>query len=143
MIITPFKSVGLIKFGAKIETIEDVFGEPEAISELYGIKQLYFPNDLPCVSFVEDRVVEVTFQHNAEVTIDGINPFKSADGWKQICALDTNPIEYLGTIFLLELGINLGGFHNNHPAEYSLSSAKEGWHEQFYPEMKKFDLPEY
>ncbi|MCW4463814.1 hypothetical protein OK349_19080 [Sphingomonas sp. BT-65] len=93
------------------------------------------------VMMEDEALVEVGFDPKASVSICDIDPFSSSDAFAKLCKLDGNPCEVLGTIVLRDLGVSLGGFHDNDESQKAITAFAHGRWDILEAKMKPFPLP--
>jgi|JI6StandDraft_1071083.scaffolds.fasta_scaffold00459_21 hypothetical protein len=112
--IVPLISVGPLKFGALIEEVELILGSATHVSKApfnlgtcrdYGSISLGFDND--------NKLIHAGFGTDFEGTLEysGIDLFQDADALRKLIELDRSPKLWVGSVMLMKLGMQLGGYH--------------------------------
>lgn len=78
------------------------------------------------------------FGPQADLRYDGVRIFTDPSAFDRLIAADGQPYEYVGFAFLLNLGMSLGGFHNDEPR--SVSIFRQGYNDQLRSKFKTFDI---
>ncbi|RPH83976.1 MAG: hypothetical protein EHM77_01005 [Planctomycetaceae bacterium] len=108
--IEPFEGATPIRFGMSEADVVRILGEPEHIGDIFEGDRHYSYGPMTIGFAKEDRkVMHVAFTPGVEVTFRGLNVFEPG-AFEQMCKLDGKPVDYLGSIMLLELGIDFNGF---------------------------------
>lgn len=113
--IIPHIGCHSVKFGMSSEEVRFFLGEPNWIDTSNGKRKEV--RDLLTVFYgVESNRVEgIEFYEEAEVFYKGINLFKDSNAYNFLLKEDGAPLESLGTVVLLRLGIALWSL--NYPEE--------------------------
>lgn len=115
--IEPYEGAIPIRFGMSEADVLRLLGNPEDIGTNYSGSRHYVYGPVTIGFAKEDgKVVHVAFSPGVEVVFRGINVFEPA-AFEQICKLDGKPVEYHGSIMLLELGIDFYGFTGDEEGE--------------------------
>ncbi|MFC1783307.1 hypothetical protein ACFL02_06940 [Planctomycetota bacterium] len=135
--IIPFKSAGPVFFGMTKEEVKRTLGEPFRVSKISKKTDLYVYEHINIYFSKADNLVrEVLFDENANVVIGDVNVFGDQDALKRLIAMDGKPYEYFGAIMLFNLGITLGGFHNDD--DKTITVFKENILKKFKQKAKPF-----
>ena len=87
-----------------------------------------------------DKLVEVGFSSDAEVLIHGMELFRQPEAFPKLLQEDSCPYEYVGFVILLDLGITLGGFHDNDPYQRAITAFARGRWDHFKNKFNKLKL---
>ena len=136
--IKPYERAGDLYFRMGRDGVVRHLGVPERIGKR-SKEVKYFYEDL-CVCFSDDmkRIVEITFYPSANVAFDGILVYSDPDAFKKLLIKDGNPLEDVGIIFLLNLGINLTGFHDDQECERAITIYERGRFDDCLTKLKPF-----
>jgi len=123
--IAPYEGAGQIKFRTSREDVEDVLGSPESFYRTdypprMGLSPIYEARyDSSNINLAYDLDYKLNYicfnQHRTPfqgtVSFRGINIFVDEDALSRLLEHDSEPLEWVGFIFLMELGMRLEGFH--------------------------------
>lgn len=133
----PYEAIGPLRFGMTQDEVVAAMGSPQRITKNHlGTPELWY-NDLNAI-MENNRLVEVGFGPNAPLSICGIRPFVDQGAFVELCKLDGNPHEVLGSIVLKRLGISLGGFHDNDESQKGITAFERGRWDVLDSQMKPF-----
>lgn len=139
LIIEPYEAIGPLHFGMRQDEIVALMGEPQRITRNdMGNSELWY--DHMNVIVEDDRLVEVGFASDMQVSVRGINPFTDPTAYVSLCRLDGNPCEVLGFIVLRNLGITLTGFHDKDKSQKALTAFARGRWDVMATRMKPFHI---
>lgn len=137
--IHSYSSVGTIKFGMSSDQVRALLGEPRRITtNRFGEEVLAFDGMNVCVS-PSTGVVEVTLLPEAQPTISDIAIFSSPWALRRLRSLDDQPLEVVGTIVFLKLGISVTGLHDGDDEQRAVSAFVKGRWAVFQDKMKPLD----
>jgi Fe2+ transport system protein FeoA len=137
LIIEPYEAIGPLHFGMRQDEIVASMGEPQRITKNHvGNTELWY--DHMNVIMEDDRLVEVGFSPDMQVTVRGMNPFTDPTAFASLCRLDGRPCEVLGFIVLRKLGITLTGFHDKDESQKALTAFARGRWDVMETQMKPF-----
>jgi hypothetical protein len=114
--------------GNPLRTTTNFLGEPNAQYESFGVRY----------SSKDGTLVEIGFSSSAEVTFHGVDLFRQAGAFEELLREDSCPYESFGFIVLLDLGITLTGFHDNHPSQLAVTAFERGRWDHAKTRLKKF-----
>jgi hypothetical protein len=139
--IQPYIGAGPVAFGMTVEDVKRTLGPPERITSNWRKDVMY---DYPA----HDLVVGF---HRAALTVDhlGFGPranvqykdmrlFSDPAAFEWLLKEDGLPLERVGFVFLLRLGIALTGFHQWDESGKTISVFHQGYHDALRPRMKNF-----
>lgn len=143
-IISPYDSVGSLKFGMPRLEVEQALGHvdrvmdtPDEIFELYN-----FSLDLIAqVDKKEDQLIEVGFgSRSKNVSFEGVLFFESAaqDVVRRLCKLDRNAFIGHGALVFLNLGLSLSGFVEDDDGTKAITVFARGVWDDIIPSMKPY-----
>lgn len=125
--ITPYKSVGPIRFGMSAEELVEAVGDPVKITKnRLGELDYKYAGFRVAFSSKDGTVVEVGFVPETEVVVDGVNVFSSPDSFAKLIKKDGEPYEYVGFVILLKLGLTMTGFHDNDESQKAVTVFVKG-----------------
>jgi hypothetical protein len=123
--ITPYEGAGQLQFGASRQDVEGILGPPASfyrtdypvkmgLSPIYEAQYDFSNINLPCD--LDFKLNYICFsQHRTpfqgSVLFRGINVFVDDDAFPRLLEHDSEPLEWVGFVFLMKLGIRLEGFH--------------------------------
>lgn len=139
--IEPYVRIGPLQFGMNQADVVASMGEPQRVTKSRGGNPILWYNNNEVNVIIEgDRLVEVGFGPNAQVSICGMQPFAEPEAFGKLCRLDGNPYEALGSIVLKSIGISLGGFHDNDESQKGITAFERGRWEVMVSQMKRYGL---
>jgi len=140
-IIIPYQSVDPIQFGMSNDELMRVVGQPNNIRKNpSGELNYQYPTFSVRLSSKDQRVVEIGLSSAADVRLADIDIFESPTAFKDLIRKDGNPLEYLGFIVLLNLGITMTGFHDNDPSQKAVTAFVKGRWDGFRAKLREFRL---
>jgi hypothetical protein len=112
--IEPYEGALPLRFGMSEADVRRILGDPEiaAVNGNGYRNYSYGSDDLKLsVGFAKEDggVMHISFSQELEVVLCGLRVFEPG-AFEQLCKLDGKPVEYLGSIMLLEFGIEFNGF---------------------------------
>lgn len=123
--IAPYEGAGQLKFGASREDVEGILAPPESFYRTdYPARMGLIPifearydsSNINLAYDLESKLNYICFtQHptpfQGAVTFRGINIFVDDNAFLRLLEHDPDPLEWVGFIFLMKLGMRLEGFH--------------------------------
>lgn len=139
--IEPYEGALPIRFGASETDVVQLLGEPDTRSTNFrGDRSFdYYPIT---VGFgkKDRKVMHIAFSPGVEVLFRGRNVFEPG-AFEELCRLNGAPMEGLGFVVLLNLGISLSGFHDtDDEAEKVVIVFARGEYDQVKHHMKPFHV---
>lgn len=127
LVVSPYVSVGPIRFGMTAKEVEQAAGEPLVVTaNRFGETDYrYFALSIR-MSAPEMRVVEVGICYPREVQIDGIDVLRSANALRELRKLDGMPFKCAGFVILPNLGFALRAFYASNTVERVLTVFANG-----------------
>ena len=131
--IRPYEGALPITFGMSVQEVHSHLGEPEAVHSSWDDSghSHYWLNS--CVNFAFDnngRLNHCGFCPAAyTLLLDGRNiwlPDSHSDPNPFLLSLDAKPIEHVGFLIFLELGVTTTGYHDDDPAQYAVTAFRRG-----------------
>ena len=138
--IAPYEGAGPIKFRASRQDVEGVLGPPESfyrtdypprmgLSPIYEAR--YDSSNVNLAYDLDHKLNYICFnQHRTPfqgtVSFRGINIFEDNNAFLRLLEHDANPFEWVGFIFLMELGMRLEGFHSSSDSGLIVSLFERG-----------------
>lgn len=137
--ITPYKSVGPIRFGMSADELVGAVGDPVKFTK-NGLGELDYKYSgfRVALSSKDNTVVEVGLVPETEVVIDGVKIFSSPDSFTKLVKKDGDPYEYVGFVILLNLGITMTGFHDKDESQKAVGVFAKGRWDGVRLQLKKF-----
>lgn len=132
--ITPYRSVGPIRFGMSEEELVGAVGPPESVETNHlGEPDHQYPGFAVRFSVPEDVVAEVgifpEFSH--AVVLRGLDIFGSPTAFDDLVSIDGSAFDCLGFIVMFKLGVALTGFHDNDQSQRALTVFTSGRFDRF------------
>lgn len=123
--ITPYEGAGRLRFRALRQDVEGVLGPPESFHRTdyqarMGLSPIfeagYDSSNINVAYDLDHRLNYICFTQyptpfQGRVTYRGINLFGDVDAFARLLEHDSEPLEWVGFIFLMKLGLRLEGFH--------------------------------
>lgn len=110
--IIPYESVGPIRFKDTTEDVVLAYGTPNTTTAAAnGDFVHHYKWGVVRFSRETGKVHEITLFSNTKPVIHGIDLFNDPEALKKITKIEKNLYEFVGFLFLLDLGISLSGFH--------------------------------
>lgn len=137
--ITPYKSVGPIRFGMSVAELIEAVGDPVKITKnRLGELDYRYPGFRVALSSKDRTVAEIGLVPEADAIIDGVTIFSSPDSFARLVKKDGNPYEYVGFVVLLNLGLTMTGFHDNDDSQKAVTVFAKGRWDGVKSQLKKF-----
>ena len=141
-VIVPYQSVGPIRFGMSSAELVQAVGAPTNSREnSSGELSFQYPAFSVRLSAKDQTVAEAGFSSANDVRLGDVNIFGSITAFEKLAELDGNPLEYLGFIVLLNLGITMTGFHDDDPSDRAVTVFARGRWDDLRPDLKEYGLP--
>jgi hypothetical protein len=141
--IEPYVGAGPVRFGMTMEDVRCALGPPERVTSNWRKDVMYeYPSHDLIVGF---RRADLTVDHlgfgaRADVQYRGVRLLSDPGAFAWLLHEDGGPLEHVGFVFLLRLGIALTGFHQRDEHGKTLSVFAEGYHDLLRPKMKELKL---
>lgn len=124
--LIPYIGTDLVKFGFNSKDVENYLGPVESIARDSNGQLVEFRSYMNVAYSAEEHlgVNHIGFGRQMKnVYLLGINIFEESplDVLRGISANDPHPMEYMGFIFFLKLGLSLTGFHDADTAQRAAS----------------------
>lgn len=127
MIVTPYESVGQIRFGqSRTECLEKLGPIESSFVNSIGLEELGFDRLIVRVSPADEKVVEFTLLPYLECEVCGIVVTWDAQFLDAICQLDGAPVDVYGFIVLRNLGIAVTGIHDADDSQLAITVFMHG-----------------
>jgi hypothetical protein len=123
----PYRAVNPLRFGMPENEIVSILGLP--VKKIRTRRQEHdLRYDYCSIRLSPDsmQLVEIGFYNNADILIDGSNPFTDVDNYKNLIKKDAGVLEFAGVLFLPSYGITLTGFHESNPSEQTVTAFIKG-----------------
>ena len=135
--IIPYEGALPVRFGASQDEVVKLLGEPEIRSKNFR-GEPFFYLDLINIGFaINGGVMHVGFLPGCIVEVRGIDPF-APSSFERLLDIDGEPMEVVGIIVLLNLGITLTGFHDDDEAQKAVTAFARGEFDELQSEMQPF-----
>ena len=145
--IKPYLGVGPLRFGMTRKQVEDVLGLPDKTrSTTFFNETIEFrcENALQTVYSAEGALVEISFGRAVEgVTFNDLDVFKAPgrEVIERLVKADGNPLEIVGIIVFLNLGISMTGFlQDDEPGQKAIGVFAKGRVDTKLEKMRPFKL---
>jgi hypothetical protein len=144
--IRPYEGVGSLRFGMSKIEVADLIGPPEE-ADVHPLGEAYedrFGSSvLTIYSKADNTLVQIGFSRWTQgVTFKNTNIFNEDPGkvLEFLIQEDAQPLESLGIIVLLNLGITLTGFHDDGEDERTITVFAKGRWDLKKAKLKPFVL---
>lgn len=123
----PYIGFDAVQFGMKKKTVEDVLGAPKFSTVNLRGEAEEFRGDFAIRYDVDDEeLVEVSFEQGSGVIFDGVVLYETEDLTEFLMSKDPSPVECLGFLIFLKLGIAASGFHDGDEEQRAISIFRQG-----------------
>jgi len=137
--IHPYEGASPITFEMTAAAVEALLGPPDVVrlnelgerDELRGKISVRY-------SSVDNKVVEIAFVPGVAVSLHGCSLFEAQDLVDFLLNLDPYPLEFVGFLIFLRLGITVTGFHDQDEAQKAITVFREGRWDEFRREAQVF-----
>jgi hypothetical protein len=137
--VKPYEGVDELAFGMAEADVIATLGAPMRVSETRGgDKELQYHDRFVYLTGPERRFVEVVFLPSAEVSVAGIDVFGDSLSFSRLVQLDGSPLESVGTVVFLRLGIAVSGLHDGDEEQKSLAAFARGRWDSLKDRLKPF-----
>jgi hypothetical protein len=135
--IEPYEGPIPLRFGASEAEVVELLGEPRGKSTNFRRERI-FDYDHMNVGFGKDgNVIHVGFLPEADVVFQGRKLFERGT-FEEILKLDGTPMEVVGFVVLLNLGIAFSGFHDSDEVQKAVTVFVRGTYDRLKGRMKSF-----
>lgn len=137
--IEPFEAAGPIRFGMTHSEVHALLGDPirQARNRRGELDETWGPVSLR-YDAENGKVVEVGLVPPAIATYKGRDLFASLDPIRLLEADDPAPMEHVGFIVFLSLGITLTGVHDGDDSQKALTAFARGRWDHLRPKLRPF-----
>ncbi len=148
--IRPYEGALPLTFGMSVDSVHGRLGTPERVSRIWDNTghTHYWHNS--CVNFAFDndgRLKHCGFGPGAyTLSLNGTNiwlPDSHADPNPILLSLDPQPLEYVGFLIFLQLGVTTTGYHDDDPGQHAVTAFVRGDYDEMIPEATQPDLSPY
>jgi len=135
--IVPYVGALPVRFGQSEDDVVLLLGDPQLRSTNYfGNPSLHYgPVNFGFKN--GNGVVHAGFSPGSIVKVAGLDPF-APSGFDKLVALDADPMEVLGFVVLLNLGITFTGFHDDDDSQKAVTAFVRGQYDELRAEMTPF-----
>ena len=126
-----------IEIGATEDQVKSILGEPDIRSTAFRGERVHYYAGCNVGYDSNGRVVHIGFWPGCQVRYGDLDGFSDA-AFERMLKDDGAPMEVVGAIILLNLGISLTGFHDGDVAQKAISMFVKGEHDSLLPKMKPF-----
>ncbi|QWV94291.1 hypothetical protein KP004_03655 [Geomonas oryzisoli] len=138
--IISYESVGPIRFKDTTEDVVLSCGTPNTTTAARNGDFIHHYNwGLVRFSHEKGTVQEITLFSNTKPVIHGIDLFNDREALQKITKLEKNLYEFVGFLFLLDLGISLSGFHKEE-SERVVAAFSKGAADHLKPKFARYEL---
>ena len=141
--IDPLVGVGPLKFGMSIDDVEALLGAATHISKApfnlgtcrdYGPISLGFDN--------ENKLIHAGFGLDFQGTLEyaGVDLFHDPSALNKLVELDGSPKSWVGSVMLMNLGMQLGGYHTTADEGKTVSLFPAGRYDDKVPRFEEFNI---
>jgi hypothetical protein len=137
--IVPYEGPIPLRLGASESEVVELLGEPRRKSSNFRGDRI-FDYEHMNVGFGKDgNVIHVGFLPGAEVVFQGLDLFERS-AFIKVMKLDGSPMEVVGLVVLLNLGIAFSGFHDSDAGQQSVTVFVRGAYDRLKGRMKSFSI---
>lgn len=137
--IKPYQGAGPLQFGMKQDEVAAAVGTPVLVRKTRGgDTEMRYPDYAVRLGGADQAVAEIGFSPRAKVIVEGIDVFGDQDAFDKLIQLDGEPLESLGIIVLMKLGVSLTGFHDADADQKSIGAFRRGRWDEAKGGLKKF-----
>ncbi|CAG0936463.1 hypothetical protein TFLX_05338 [Thermoflexales bacterium] len=137
--IVSYLSVGPIRFGINQEELAVLMGRPGWIGKDWlGETDYQYPDFSVRFAKEDHSLVEVGFSPSAKLFFEGIDIFNEHESLTKLLRRDGYPLEFMGFIILLEIGITLTGFHDSDESQKAVTVFAKGRWDELKPSLKPY-----
>jgi hypothetical protein len=138
---------GLLRFGMTRKQVEDVLSPPDKTKRTTfrnETQEFRRDNGLQTVySAAEDTLVEISFYGNQSVAFEAMDVFQTpgTEVIRRLSEADGKPLETVGILVFLNLGIAMTGFlQEDEPGQKSISVFAKGRWDSEIEDLKPFKM---
>ncbi len=141
--LMPYVGASPIFFGMSIDDVAHVLGKPDRVHTNYlgerdenrGLIGVRY-------SATDEKVVELGFVPGTKLLFDSSNLFECENLMNILMSHDSHPYELLGFIIFMDLGIAVGGYHDNDDSQKAITVFCKGRWDRYREEFNDFTLSE-
>ena len=138
--ITPLRGVGPMDFGMTDSEIAKIMGDPLSVSTNNGGERVEYRDHLT-IRYGDSGVVEFTFPPEAKVFFQGLDIFRDENIIEQLMKHDPSPVDCLGFLLFLNLGIAITGIHDGDESQRAVTACPSGRWDSFKKHFMPYELP--
>jgi len=140
-VIQPYLEVGGVRFGMTPSEVEAAVGTATRITtNSLGERDEVRPGLSVRYDRQTGRVAEIAIHKTERAMYRGIDLFSANDPLRLLAQDDPNPLESLGFVVFLGLGLALTGFHDNDESQKAITAFSAGRWDAVRPSMKPFSV---
>lgn len=137
--INPYVGPLPLRLGMTQDQVAEVLGQPQVVSK----NRLGEPThnfDFCAVGYDKDTLSAnyFGFTPGGSVAYKGVSLFNNPNALRFMLEEDGEPIEFVGFILLLKLGVSLSGFHDNDQSQLAVNMFERGRFEKYRSQFKPF-----
>jgi len=137
--IIPYVGAFPITFGMSEVEVTALLGEPRFRTETFD-GRVSHNYETVNVGYSEGRKVNhIGFLPGSDVELEGVDPF-GPSGFERLVAMDGEPMEVLGAVVFLKLGIATDGFVTGDEGDKGVSVFVRGEYDNLKHRMKPFTM---
>lgn len=137
LIVEPYEAVGPLRFGMSQDEVVAAMGSPQRITKNRSGNAVLWFGEVNAI-MEGDHLAEVGIGPQALVSICGVHPFSDPNALMQLCKLDGDPREVLGSVVLRHIGVTMGGFHDGDDSQKGITVFSRGRWDVLVSQMKPF-----
>jgi hypothetical protein len=136
--IKRYEGAGPLRFGMTQAEVVTAVGEPTLTRKTRGGDvEMRYPDYAVRLAAADQTVAEIGFSPRANVAMEMIDVFGDPCAFQKLVKLDGEPLESLGIIVLLNLGLALTGFHDGDEDQKWISAFRRGRWDDAKDDLKR------
>jgi len=125
-LIRPLKGIGDVEFGMNPTQVKSILGAADSIRRRAGKREEHREGMI--VRYADDAgVVEFAFYPESSLLMNDKDLFRHDDPVGLLLSIDPSPMESLGFLVFLNIGVCITGFHDGETSQRSITTFVEGY----------------
>jgi len=136
-VINPYVGAGSLRFGMDSAQVAEICGLPDAV-DVDFMGDTSENRGWVTVGYKNGKVFHIGFGRGARVIFSGRELFGEVDPIGYCESFDPDPLEWVGFLYFMKLGIRMSGFHDGDESGKTISVFCKGRYDEYREQMKPF-----
>ena len=141
--IIPYVGAGELRFGMNVPEAEAFIGKPKSVFHTMKFAGESREYESTTLGFdINGRLVHIGFSEREKTRLffEGVDIFGSSSALDDLIRLDKDPFIFVGFVFLMRFGLQLGGFHSEADEGKTVSMFEKGRYDLKLPKFKPYNV---